>query len=176
MLVSCFTYDSKRLKRHFGNLKTPISFLQYCTSICMVTYHFIHLYCVFSALCWQLLMDSQMNRRSFKKWPLTLQPMKWLHTWQSGTKRYVGAKHVLLVRQWARLISLTSCPEINHRAILKGVSIPKMYLEDRGGLLEEELWARMHMCVFCWSLGMTYSWNRQTMSGSRTLQMFLLYS
>lgn len=55
----------------------------------MVAHCSIHLHCVSSAGCLQLLRDSQMSRRSFKKWPLTLQPMKWLHTWPSGTRRYV---------------------------------------------------------------------------------------
>lgn len=41
-------------------------------------------------LCRQRLMDSQTNRRSSRKWPSTLQPTKWLRTWRSGTRRYVG--------------------------------------------------------------------------------------
>ncbi len=59
----------------------------------IIALYFIHMYCMFCAVCRQLLMDSQMNRKSFKKWPSTLQPMKWLHTWQSGTRRYVGWTH-----------------------------------------------------------------------------------
>lgn len=80
--------------------------------------HFISpIYVVFSTLCLQLLMDSQMSRGSFKKWPLTLQPMKWLRTWQSGTKRYVGAKHILLGRQWVLLISLSTILPVNRKLI-----------------------------------------------------------
>ncbi|KAK6295990.1 hypothetical protein J4Q44_G00337030 [Coregonus suidteri] len=35
----------------------------------------------------ELLMASVMNRSSFRKWPLTSQPMKCLHTWPSERKR-----------------------------------------------------------------------------------------
>lgn len=49
-------------------------------------------------LCLQLLMDSLMNRRNFKRSPLTLQPMKWLHTWRSGTRRYTEASESTRVR------------------------------------------------------------------------------
>lgn len=67
--------------------------------LCFQSSFMRHICCVFVSIKFpfyvlcvslQLLMDSQMNRRSFRRWPLTLQPMKWLLTWQNGTIRYFG--------------------------------------------------------------------------------------
>lgn len=64
-----------------------ISFM-FTLPVCCAFISIIFPFCVSCPL--QLLMDSQMNRRSSKKWLLTLRPMKWLLTWPNGTKRYSG--------------------------------------------------------------------------------------